>query len=171
MATLVDKMTHDGGDPYQRGGWGVEDCMGQVRGLEFDAVIGIGGLCWYPRSNKPIGRSHLDEHVSPRKTPVWGERGPEVMFDHFLLFGDDAPLLSGIAPNLARTMYRTNRRVRWILHGFRQIAEREIEQFLDLARDASSSPANLTAQPTVAHEDGEKRRRRVCPPSRRCSVK
>lgn len=41
--TLVYKRTHNG-DPDREGDFGAYDCMGQVRGYEFDAVIGIGGL-------------------------------------------------------------------------------------------------------------------------------
>jgi hypothetical protein len=169
MATLVYKMTHDG-DPDRRGCWGVQDCMGQVRDLELDAVIGIGGLCWYPRATSRAGEV-VWIGIGPRKTRVPRKRGPEVTFDHFLLFGDDAPLLSALAPNLALTMYRTNKRGRWILHGFRQVEEREIDQILDLARDAGPSPAHLAIQPTVAQEDAEERRLSVCRPRRRCPVK
>ena len=43
MVTLVYKMTHKGDPDPDLGHWGVEDCMGRVRGFKFDAVIGIGG--------------------------------------------------------------------------------------------------------------------------------
>ena len=50
MATLVYKMTHKGDPDSELGFWGVEDCMGQVRGYGFDAVIGIGGMTAEPVS-------------------------------------------------------------------------------------------------------------------------
>jgi hypothetical protein len=42
MNTLVYKRTHTG-DPDESGIFGIHDCMGQVRGWNFGAVIGVGG--------------------------------------------------------------------------------------------------------------------------------
>ena len=42
MRTLLFKRTHIG-DPSQKGIFGIDDCMGRVRGYEFDSAIGIGG--------------------------------------------------------------------------------------------------------------------------------
>jgi len=43
MRTLIYKRTHTG-DPDANGCFGIYDCMGRVRALDFDAVIGIGGI-------------------------------------------------------------------------------------------------------------------------------
>jgi hypothetical protein len=43
MKTLVYKRTHNG-DPDVEGRFGIHDCMGQVRGYGFEAVIGVGGV-------------------------------------------------------------------------------------------------------------------------------
>jgi len=40
MNTLIYKRTHRG-DPNESGVFGVWNCMGQIRGWEFDAVIGM----------------------------------------------------------------------------------------------------------------------------------
>jgi hypothetical protein len=41
--TLVYKRTHPG-DPDVGGRFGINDCMGQVRSWDFDAVVGVGAL-------------------------------------------------------------------------------------------------------------------------------
>lgn len=43
MRTLIYKRTHTG-DPDASGCFGICDCMGRVRAMDFDAVIGIGGI-------------------------------------------------------------------------------------------------------------------------------
>ena len=47
MRVLVYKRTHLG-DPGD-GVFGSSDCMGRVRGLKFNAVIGVGGASARPR--------------------------------------------------------------------------------------------------------------------------
>jgi hypothetical protein len=42
MRTLVYKRTHES-DPDERGWFGCRDCLGRVRWLPFEAVIGVGG--------------------------------------------------------------------------------------------------------------------------------
>lgn len=42
MRTLVYKRTHNG-DPDAEGRFGIHDCMGQVRGYGYEAVIGWAG--------------------------------------------------------------------------------------------------------------------------------
>ncbi len=43
MRILTYKRTHTG-DPEANGVIGINDCMGRVRSLAYDAVIGIGGI-------------------------------------------------------------------------------------------------------------------------------
>lgn len=165
MATLVYKMTHRG-DPNQRGCWGVGDCMGQVRDWDFNAVIGIGGRSWYPRVTSRAGEI-VWIGIGPHPTAVEGNRGAELRFDHFRYFWEGELMLRAIAPNLAQTMYHTNRYAHFILHGFSRIEELEIEQILELARNAAPSSGNLTARATDSQEDDEECRRRICRPIRR----
>ena len=51
MRTLIYKRTHLG-DPDLFGTFGINDCMGEVRARQFDAVIGVGGIGdWLSRSS------------------------------------------------------------------------------------------------------------------------
>src|SRR5437867_10741882 len=43
LQILTYKRTHNG-DPDVYGCFGIHDCMGSVRDLPFDAVIGVGGI-------------------------------------------------------------------------------------------------------------------------------
>lgn len=52
---LIYKRTHIG-DPNARGEFGCSDCMRQIRGYRYDAVIGIGGSSYEPRSHAIDGR-------------------------------------------------------------------------------------------------------------------
>jgi hypothetical protein len=49
MHILTYKRTHIG-DPDSNGCFGINGCMGRVRGFNFDAVIGVGGIGWEPKS-------------------------------------------------------------------------------------------------------------------------
>jgi hypothetical protein len=44
MRTLIYKRTHNGDPDPETGTFGNADCMGRVRGWNFDAVIGVGGI-------------------------------------------------------------------------------------------------------------------------------
>jgi len=105
---LIYKRTHTG-DPDRRGQFGIHDCMGRVRARKFDAVIGIGGISAEPRSHN-IDRRINWIGIGPHKSWLNGRRGPVVVFDHFILLESNGPHLEELAPQLARHMYRTNRR-------------------------------------------------------------
>jgi hypothetical protein len=136
MRTLIYKRTHNG-DPDESGQFGIRDCMGQVRRWNFDAVIGVGGV-------GPEARSYgIDEKVNwigigPHKEIVPGRRGPIVTFDHFMLYGDDAPTFEEVAPLLAHRIYSKN--VRVIMNGLSPAEEREVEAVLKRAKNAPPSP-------------------------------
>jgi hypothetical protein len=49
MKILVYKRTHTG-DPDALGRFGINGCMGQIRHLDYDAVIGVGGTGKEPQS-------------------------------------------------------------------------------------------------------------------------
>lgn len=44
MRTLIYKRTHSGDPDSESGVFGNHDCMGSVKGWQYDAVIGIGGI-------------------------------------------------------------------------------------------------------------------------------
>src|SRR5437588_4985222 len=115
MATLVYKMTHKGDPNPELGWWGVADCMGQVRGYAFDAVIGIGGRSWWTNQTSRAGEIvwiGLGPEVVDQE-----ERGPVLRFGHFRYFGEGELMLRTIAPQLEKAMHNC----RFRLYGFSQI--------------------------------------------------
>jgi hypothetical protein len=126
MRTLIYKRTHHG-DPDKTGQFGVHDCMGRVRRWDFEAVIGVGGF-------GPEAKSHcLDGKVNwigigPHKQVVAGKRGPIVTFDHFVLYGSDAPDFELLAPLLAERIYSKN--VRVLMQGLSPSEQDEVDDIL-----------------------------------------
>jgi hypothetical protein len=138
MATLVYKMTHKGDPDSDLGIWGVEDCMGQVRDYEFDAVIGIGGRSW---SNET---SRMGEIVWIGLGPEMvdrTDRGPVLRFAHFRYFREGELMLRTIAPNLEKAMYNC----RFKLYRFSRLQEQEIARIRKKAKRAGRS-ARLNSQ-------------------------
>lgn len=105
---LVYKRTHEGDPDPKEGCFGRSDCMGEVRGREYDAVIGVGGIGAEPRRNG-IAEQITWIGIGPHKRDV-GRRGPEVRFDHFIYFRDNRPDFMALAPRLASWMYGSNAR-------------------------------------------------------------
>jgi hypothetical protein len=113
MRILTYKRTHTG-DPNPDGIFGVNDCMGRIRDLEYDAVIGVGGMGIEPRSYDIDGKITW-VGIHPVKVPG-DRRGSLVTFQRFVLFDADGPILSSLAPSLARRMYEG--KVRYLLEGY-----------------------------------------------------
>jgi hypothetical protein len=120
MKTLVYKRTHDcheadgDGDPCAVGCFGCWDCMGRVRGFDFEAVIGIGGVGKEARGN---GITGLVNWIGIGPQPVRTKRpskyrGPLLTFDQFRDFRiERLPVhVYDVAPALAEWMYTTHRR-------------------------------------------------------------
>jgi hypothetical protein len=156
MATLVYKMTHKGDPNSDLGIWGVEDCMGQVRGYAFDAVIGVGGRSWWTNQTSRAGEI-VWIGLDPQHMPGRGKRGPKLRFAHFRYFQEGELMLSEIAPNLNKAMHNC----RFMLHGFGRLQEQEIEKILDLAMKARPS-AHLIAQASDSQADGKECRQERC---------
>ncbi len=133
MSTLVYKMTHPGDPDPDLGCWGVPecDCMGSVREWDYDSVIGIAGRTWTGRVGEIVWVG-----IGPHWTTVERLVAGQVTFDHFRYFEEGEQMLDEIAPHLAARMEN----VRRMLHGFTNIEEEEIDDVLDLARDAPASP-------------------------------
>ncbi len=148
MKTLVYKMTHSG-DPHRDVGcWGVakKDCMGRVRGFDFEAVIGIGGRSWYSKPNRAgeivwIGK--YPKWTPNDRSPFDGLKGPKVRFEHFLYFPEEGKkrILEKRAPRL----YKAMRKRRFMMYGFSPKVQQEIERILKWAANAPPS-AVLTAK-------------------------
>ncbi len=76
--------------------------MGRVRGYQYDAVIGIGGLSAEPWRHDLAGKV-VWIGIGPYKT---GDRlKPLVTFDRFKFSGSKGPALHDEAPLLATHMY------------------------------------------------------------------
>jgi hypothetical protein len=140
MRILTYKRTHIG-DPDPGGRFGIYDCMGRIRLLDFNAVIGVGGLGAEPRSYK-IDRKVNWVGVGARKQ--WRSQGAGVVvtFEEFRLLEEQGPLLHQLAPRLARQMYEG--RVRFLLDGYRSEEQAEAEAVLEW----------VLSQPAVRYRPG-----------------
>ena len=145
MRTYLYKRTH-AGDPDERGRLGVYDCIVSKRSLDFDSVIGIGGIGQEAKSHNldgkltwiGIGRHDSDESI--------------LTFDHFVLWDAAGPDFAEIAPLLAARMLQ--RYAPRGLINFNAQEQLEIDQLLELAKHASPSPAMRKAK------------KNICPPKK-----
>jgi hypothetical protein len=133
MSILIYKRTHTG-DPNPKGVFGVYDCMGSVRDLEYDAVIGIGGSGSEPRSFNINGKITW-VGIYPTKKHHDDFRGSLVTFRYFVLFDESGPLLRVFAPLLAKRMYQG--RVRYLLKGYSESERKEAQKIINWAIEAS----------------------------------
>ncbi len=81
--------------------------MGRVRGFNFDAVIGIGGISSQPR-DQGLSRKINWVGIKPSKRYCKIDpRGPLVIFKqrNFRLYEEKGPYLYDLAPNLANRLY------------------------------------------------------------------
>lgn len=111
LKTLVYKRTHRG-DPDDTGVFGVNDCMGKVRGWRFDAVIGVGGSR-PDRGHEGIARKVNWIGIGPHEVGAT-EKGPRLGFDFFHRFDEAGPSLEARAPDLFRYMF-VEKQVRAVL--------------------------------------------------------
>lgn len=132
MRILIYKRTHVG-DPDREGRFGASDCMGRVRALNYDAVIGVGGIGAEPRGQGIAAKINWIG-VGPSKTNRAGYRGPVVTFNRFVHYEEHGPFLHSVAPLLARRIYEG--RVRYLLSGYRKEEHQEAEA---IVRDALAS--------------------------------
>lgn len=131
MRILTYKRTHIG-DPDQSGRFGISDCMGKVRDFLYDAVIGVGGTGYEPRSYG-IDRKINWVGIGPRRaTRVNGYRAGIIEFEHFVILERNGPLLQSMAPNLAQKMYNGRR---YILHAYSEIEKAEAIAIVEWAKN------------------------------------
>jgi hypothetical protein len=137
MRTLVYKRNHNGDPDPATGQFGCNGCMGQIRGYNFKAVIGIGGtgilakkagiaerLTWIGVDPKPVGY-HKDGH-------------PVLAFTRYWYKGEKGPLLKKVARYLARRMYAND--LHFVIDDFSEDELKDIKRLLRLAKSAASSP-------------------------------
>jgi hypothetical protein len=135
MRTLIYKRTHTG-DPDKQGRFGLRDCMGQVRSILFEAVIGIGG-----DSREPVLTGIANKltwiGIGPHVKNV-GICGPVVMFDRFILWDSEGQDFRHLAPVLAKRFY-THPAPRFLVNDLSDIERKEVEKILKMAKDAPPS--------------------------------
>ena len=102
MNTLIYKRTHRG-DPNESGVFGIYDCMGQIRGWNFDSVIGVGKSPW--RGHEGLAYRINWIGINPTKQIKARLRGPLVTFQYFALCDEDGPELKTVAPGLFKYMF------------------------------------------------------------------
>lgn len=142
MRILTYKRTHIG-DPDPAGRFGIHDCMGRIRRLEFDAVIGVGGIGSTPRSYG-IDRKINWVGVGAMKQRRAEGEGVEVTFEHFRLMEEQGPPLHELAPLLAKRMYE--RGARFLLNGYTPAEQAEAQEILDWALSLRAVPSRRGRQ-------------------------
>lgn len=126
MKILTYKRTHTG-DPDTKGRFGINNCMGQVRNYDFDAVIGIGGIGNEAKSYDIDGKVNW-VGFNPKKTNHPNGCGLLVEFEKFVLFESHGPLLNNLAPLLAKRMYQG--KVRYLISGYSLEEHAEAESII-----------------------------------------
>lgn len=123
MRILTYKRTHTG-DPDFLGRFGINNCMGRVRGWKFDAVIGVGGIGAAPQNQGIEGRvTWVGRNPSWQPHPL--SYGQIVTFEQFVLLESNGPSLLDLAPFLARRMYERGARVLFKSYSSAEKAEAE----------------------------------------------
>jgi hypothetical protein len=145
MNTLVYKRTHTG-DPDKSGIFGIHDCMGQVRGWSFDAVIGVGGKSPW-RGHEDIALKINWIGINPHKIECppcdKPRRGPCLKFKHFVLLEEDGPDLRTLAPDLSRYMFE-DQHVRVVKSQSLSIEmQEEVEKILKWAKNQPGKPSHV----------------------------
>lgn len=138
MKILVYKRTHTG-DPDVKGRFGINDCMGTIRNLDFDAVIGVGGTGKEPQS---FGIDRKLNWIGVNPTRQQGSirrRASIVTFEKFALFEDRGPMLHLLAPNLAKRMYAGRR---FIFKSMNTAEHTEAMELLKLVDGFYRAPSN-----------------------------
>ena len=130
--------------------------MGSLRSCEFDAVIGIGGICGWARA-EGISRKLNWIGIGPRKHPFTGMRGPLVTFDHFLLFEEDGVDFHTLAPTLARRLYFAKAARFVFSDGFNGTEKAEVNRILRLAKSAPPSATPYTVHKRKSDNCSSKR--------------
>lgn len=137
MNILIYKRTHID-DPDHRGLFGVHDCMGRVRNLKVDAVIGVGGTSHKPRTYK-IDRKVNWIGVNPKKISAPRHyRGPFLEFEKFLLLNNKGPVFEKLAPQLANRVYKG--KARYFISKCSDDDNNEAKQVIDTLLERDRQP-------------------------------
>ena len=136
MGILIYKRTHPG-DPNLDGEFGINDCMGQIREFNFDAVIGVGGKGVEPQQ---YGISLKINWVGigkvPNKNRLNHNRAKSFTFTYFLLLENQGPDLREFAPKLAKRLFSKN--ARFVLQDYTIEEKKEAENILEWSKNKNS---------------------------------
>jgi hypothetical protein len=137
MRILVYKRNHNGDPDPATGLFGCNGCMGQVRGYNFDAVIGIGG------TGIRAKRAGIAERltwigVGPNRAGYHEDGFPVLAFSRYWYKGEEGPLLKRVARCLARRMYANN--LHFVMDDFSEDEMNDIKRLLGRAKSVGSSP-------------------------------
>jgi len=139
MRTFIYKRTHCG-DPDPEGRFGIHACMGEKRGLDFAAVIGVGGKTAKPEALvRKVNWIGIGAHESGEFNEKDG--WPIITFEHFLLFspegGEPAMELAELAPELAARLYADSKH--FLMNDLSETEQGEVEKILARAKHAPPS--------------------------------
>lgn len=147
MHILTYKRTHTG-DPNPAGQFGVNDCMGRVRGWHFDAAIGVGGLGREPRAYGIEGRV-----TWVGVNPTWSIHsegwGYIVTFESFKLLDASGPMLHELSPLLAARMYEKKARV--LLKSYSPAEKAEAQELIQTVLGSSAMAPGTRSRRTLFH--------------------
>jgi len=142
--TLIYKMVALKDPDHERGIFGLPDekldCMGRVRGYEFDSVVGIGG------DGKDAQRSGIARRLvwvgKGRERENWSLRGPTLRFKHFRYFGEEGKHLGERYKALAAYMYMNSKH--FVVFDLDHTDESIRTEIGDILRDAESAPSSVS---------------------------
>jgi len=135
--TWIYKRTHKG-DPDKSGTFGCNNCMGTMRGYDYDSVIGVGGKNPWKR-DEDIALKINWIGLGPTKKKETGKKGLQVTFKHFGLYEEKGPSLKVVAPKLFRYMFQA-KHVRSVKsQSLPDNIQKEITKVLRLAEKCSKS--------------------------------
>jgi hypothetical protein len=139
MKILIYKRTHKQ-DPDINGIFGCQDCMGQVRNWDYDAVIGIGGSNpWKEDAGIRYKINWIG--LEPKRINPHPNRGiNQVVFKHFELYEEKGESIKDNYPNLFEYMYKCRKRFDMSSNLPKDVFD-EIKMILDSIKDSPSSKA------------------------------
>ncbi len=138
LKTLIYKRTHRG-DPDDSGRFGINHCMGRVRGYDFEAVIGVGGKR-PDRGHEEIAMKVNWIGIGPEKV-VETKKGPVLQFEIFRRLDEVGPTLQDRAPELFSYMF-VEKHVRYVLSQNlpKEEMQREVQRLLRWAEEGKNIP-------------------------------
>ena len=137
LKTLIYKRTHRG-DPDDSGRFGINHCMGRVRGYDFEAVIGVGGKR-PDRGHEEIAMKVNWIGIGPEKV-VETKKGPILQFEIFRRFDKAGPRLQERAPDLFHYMF-VEKHVRSVLsQNLPEEMQGEVQRLLHWAEKGKNLP-------------------------------